>query len=198
MAQNRDKLDGFCTLERIKLDYCRYDYFIADRDANRIIDIDSKFYNCTQIGKTIGGGALEYEYIDPDEKEVEREYDTNFRYFEFCYDIITPKYEEVYRVLHDHIGEYRELMSEFELSNYDYENEDEDNETEIVEKGNEKDILKAIITDAGDLIIDELKEVVKFIPEFELIIVQLYINRNSKWWTNYSKYLFHSKRWLFN
>ena len=42
-------------------------------------------------------------------------------------------------------------------------------------------VLKAIISDAGDIILDEIVEVVKFIPETESTIVKLYFGRNSKW-----------------
>jgi hypothetical protein len=166
MAQNRDTFPQYCTLERNKIDFCRNEYFIVDRNAKRIFEIDSKFYNCNLIGK-YREEAIESEYIDQYDVVIDRKYDTSFRYFEFSYDIITPKYE-VQKDLLNHLG-------------------DDDLQTEIIERGNKHKVLKAIITDAGDTIIDEVVEVIRFIPELQASIVKLYTGINNKWKKEFEK-----------
>ena len=75
------------TLERNKLDYCHYEYFILDGDAKLIKDIDPKYHNCKQIGE-IENIDIVYE-INENGDEIAMNYDTSFRYFNFSYNFIT-------------------------------------------------------------------------------------------------------------
>ena len=132
------------TLERNKLDYCHYEYFILDGDAKLIKDIDPKYHNCKQIGE-IENIDIVYE-INENGDEIAMNYDTSFRYFEFSYNFITPEYTIVRR--------YDAQYDSYEYNIYYDEN---DPDVEVIEAGNENIVLKAIINDAGDLIMDGIE-----------------------------------------
>ena len=166
------------TLERNKLDYCHYEYFILDGDAKLIKDIDPKYHNCKQIGE-IENIDIVYE-INENGDEIAMNYDTSFRYFEFSYNFITPEYTIVRR--------YDAQYDSYEYNIYYDEN---DPDVEVIEAGNENIVLKAIINDAGDLIMDGIEKIIKFIPTIGATIIQLpYIN-NGKWENEYEKSIFN-------
>jgi len=172
---------GNSTLERKKIDDCRFEYFILDYDANKIKDIDPKYFNCKQIGE-IENFTEEVE-LNENGDEIINKYDTSFRYFEFSYNFITPEYTIIRR--------YDAQNDSFEhFFDNEYYDENDPN-VEVIEAGNENIVLKAIINDAGDLIIDGVEKIIKFIPTIGATIIQLpYIN-NGKWENEYEKSIFN-------
>lgn len=167
------------TLERKKIDDCRFEYFILDNDANRIMDIDSKYYNCKQIGE-IKNFTEEVE-INENGDEIIMNYDTSFRFFEFSYNFVTPEYFKIRR--------YDEQYDSFE---YFYDGYDKnDPNIEIIEAGNNNIVLKAILNDAGDLIMDGIEKVIKFIPLIGATIIQLPLMPNYKWEKEFKEAIFN-------
>jgi len=136
------------TLERTKIDYCRYEYFVQDDSGKRVKGIDSKYYNCKQIG-SIASQSEVLEDID----EI-RWYDTSFNYFTFAYNVKIPKHKLEQR-----------------------DNSDNERNKEIV--------LKAIIDDAGTLVMDGIEEIHEFISSIGAIIIKLPIYQGCKWQNRY-------------
>lgn len=159
------------SLEKLKIDYCRYDYFIANENGVRVRDIDPKYYNCKEVGKIVCY-AEEDEYED--DRDINKAYDISFRFYEFSYNFFTPEYTYAESLVEDSWGDYREPIPENE--SYD----ENDWKVKVVENGGKEIVLKAIVNDNGDLITDGLEEVLKFIPEFQMFIVKFKIFKGSQ------------------
>ena len=117
--------------------------------------------------------------ISPFQSEL-RKANTSYYFHKFTYRELLPSYE-VYSHLTEGIsGNYWEAISIDEIDNYD----DYDI---MVDKIDSKEILlKAIIDDSGNLLIDNVKRVAKFIPECCLFILELSRHRGSEWFEKYA------------
>jgi hypothetical protein len=187
MSQIQYDFKNRTTLERNKIHYCNYEYFIADECGKRIKEIDSKYYNCNLIGKKTAF-CREFD-CDENGNEETRNYDTIFSYFEFSYNFSTPKYTLIETSRSDTYGEFNEPFSEIEGWDSESENLEknsinEEFETESTEIGNKELILKAIINDSGEIVFDGIAEIVEFISSVEAIIIKLPIYK----WSNLIDY----------
>jgi hypothetical protein len=172
------------TLERKKIadytcEYYKYEYYIEDFSGNRIADIDTKYYNCNKIGEA-NICLHEEEVYDEDGNEEKRNYYTSFSFYQFSYNYRTPKYTLIEIIRSDTYGEYKETISEFdgwvsEIEDYEIEVDSmyRGYEIEPNEQGNEELILKAIINDSGDVIMDGILEIYEFISSIDAIIIKL-------------------------
>lgn len=233
------------SIEREKIAFGIYKYFIVNEDGERIKEIDEKYYNPICIGEVSRSVIIEVinerieseiqeikskieelnksieitseiESIEdfvkneisptfiPNEPELKpdlqrkltylklqleeiehfeiekRNINASYYFHEFTYRELLPSYE-VYSHLTEGIsGNYWKAISNDEIDNYD------DNDI-MVEKIDSKEILlKAIIDDSGNLLIDNVKRVAKFIPECCLFILELSRHRGSKWFEKYA------------
>ena len=195
------------TLEREKLDSYRYRYFILDEKCNEVKNIDSKYYNCRQIGKR---RSFRVEEEELDNTWFEREYDTSFRYFEFTYDFKVSAWKEYKRIVIDGSdNEIIEIISETEAEKHINAVKGKikklknainlESDEEVIERYEDKislledelncmvindfdgDIisLKAIFDDNGDMLAEGLCDVVSFTGD--TFIVKLPNHKGSKW-----------------
>jgi len=115
--------------------------------------------------------------ISPYQSEM-RKANTSFYFHKFTYREILPSYEVASHLTEGMSGNYWKEISIDEIDDYD---------DVMVDKMDSKEILlKAIIDDSGNLLIDNVKGVAKFIPECCLFILELSRHRGSKWFEKYS------------
>lgn len=232
------------SIEREKITFGIYKYFVVNKDGERMKEIDVKYYNPICIGKVsrsenievinerIGSEvqeikskieelnksieiASEIEFIEdfvkneisptfiPSEPELKsnlqrkltylklqlediehfeiekRNVNASYYFHEFTYRELLQSYEVYSHLTEGMSGNHWEAISIDEIDNY------VDNDI-MVEKIDSKEILlKAIIDDSGNLLIDNVKRVAKFIPECCLFILELSRHRGSKWFEKY-------------
>ena len=123
---------------------------------------------------------LELQLEDIEHFEIEeRHVNSNYYFHEFTYRKILPSYEVASLLEKGITGEHFKSISMNEI--------DQHNDYDIyIDKVKSREILlKAIIDDSGNLLIDSVERVVNFIPEFCYFILELSLHRGSKWFEKY-------------
>jgi hypothetical protein len=213
MDNYQERFSGH-TLERKKIDKINYKYFIADDKGNYIKDIDSKYFNCREIDRyeilyeeeeefegeyfcknyEIGFRYFEFSYNHTTPKW--KQYFQNFQdsYGDGKEEISELEFENSIRSNWPKYYEYKKLLKNEKDKEVRDELEDmiEQLEFEIHElytvknQGGKVITLKSIIDDAGNIIVEEILDVVKIIFEANAVIVKLPSYHGSKWEKQYS------------
>jgi hypothetical protein len=103
----------------------------------------------------------------------------NYNFYEFTYREITESYEVASHLIRDSWGEYWESISPDKVDNY------KDYDVSVDKIPAREILLKAIIDDSGEILIDAVTNVVGIEAESYFFIVELSLHPGSKWKAQY-------------